>query len=601
MGYTLSQLQGMGATAVPPQQSAATAAYQSFVKANVPNSGSPAQSPASPALKDFIKTGAAPGNTAPKQGVIDNLPAGFGDAVKQTGDQYKQAYGNAVNDTADALAGKQSGFSGGFQAGADLLKPTVDQLNSTVGAVVNAPVAALSKLNPVIDFLSGKPQGTTAANQSQGSQQASSAYQAWATAHPEAAKDLEALGTVTQLGGYAAGAEESINAGKEVPGKISNAISDLNTPKASVADLSQTATNSLENKATGIKPGALDNAKAEIQAGTTPPVKVRTLEDGSTFIEDGRHHLEAARQLGITNYPVEDVTSKYTAPAASGDSGKVAAKAIENPLSPTEQEKAASQGRTSIVNGKPTIAPSPRDLAMQEALKPLVENGQVTANVDKSTGLVNGNDQLQNIDNVNKAIKTQGTQISEGVGTHNKPYNPQDLNKAIFKTEVPSSIKPTDEKIQNLQNAIFKIIQDNPKDTQGLLQTRQQFDSLVKKDYPHLYEQGMTPTKQYITGLRETLNDFTAKQLPEGKLPNGVGFRDALQNQHQLINVRDEMTQKFVREYPQGSSNLSRFAKEHPGVRYLGRFFERRALGTVLAGSGATAAITYGLNKLKGK
>ena len=71
------------------------------------------------------------------------------------------------------------------------------------------------------------------------------------------------------------------------------------------------AKNALANNQTGIKQGGVERAKAEIQAGNTPPVKIRTLEDGSKFIEDGRHHLQAATELGLKTYPTEDVTSKY--------------------------------------------------------------------------------------------------------------------------------------------------------------------------------------------------------------------------------------------------------------------------------------------------
>lgn len=77
-----------------------------------------------------------------------------------------------------------------------------------------------------------------------------------------------------------------------------------------VEDLNK-ATNSLANSRVGEKPGSIERAKAEIKAGNLPPLKLRTMEDGTTLIEDGRHHLQAANELGLKHYPVEDVTSKY--------------------------------------------------------------------------------------------------------------------------------------------------------------------------------------------------------------------------------------------------------------------------------------------------
>lgn len=69
--------------------------------------------------------------------------------------------------------------------------------------------------------------------------------------------------------------------------------------------------NSLKNDATGIKPGGVERAAQEIENGTALPIRVRTLEDGTQVIEDGRHRLEAAHRLGIQSYPVEDVTARY--------------------------------------------------------------------------------------------------------------------------------------------------------------------------------------------------------------------------------------------------------------------------------------------------
>jgi hypothetical protein len=86
-------------------------------------------------------------------------------------------------------------------------------------------------------------------------------------------------------------------------------------------ELSKKAKNSLENNQTGIKPGSLERAKKEIQSGNTPPVKVRTLEDGTTFIEDGRNHLQAAKDLGLKEYPIEDVTSHYQPQAPLQEGG----------------------------------------------------------------------------------------------------------------------------------------------------------------------------------------------------------------------------------------------------------------------------------------
>lgn len=80
--------------------------------------------------------------------------------------------------------------------------------------------------------------------------------------------------------------------------------------KLTVSELSGLA-NSLEKSPVGEKAGAIARAKKELLAGTSLPVKIRVLDDGRGFIEDGRHRIEAARQLGIKELPVEDVSHFY--------------------------------------------------------------------------------------------------------------------------------------------------------------------------------------------------------------------------------------------------------------------------------------------------
>jgi hypothetical protein len=81
--------------------------------------------------------------------------------------------------------------------------------------------------------------------------------------------------------------------------------------ETSIADLSKKATNSFENNTSGIKSNAVENAKIQINNGTAQPIKIRTTPEGSIVIEDGRHRLQAAKELGMTSYPTEDITSTY--------------------------------------------------------------------------------------------------------------------------------------------------------------------------------------------------------------------------------------------------------------------------------------------------
>jgi len=86
-------------------------------------------------------------------------------------------------------------------------------------------------------------------------------------------------------------------------------------PITNVSQLSKVAKNSFENDPNGLKPNGIERAGGFVENGSAPPVKYRVLDDGSVFIEDGSHRLEYARQNGIEDFPMEDVSSLYK-PAA---------------------------------------------------------------------------------------------------------------------------------------------------------------------------------------------------------------------------------------------------------------------------------------------
>lgn len=89
--------------------------------------------------------------------------------------------------------------------------------------------------------------------------------------------------------------------------------------KMPVERLATLATNSLSNNKTGIREKSIAYYKENQQEITKSPVRVREVE-GKLTIEDGRHRLLAAKELGIDNVNVEDVTSQY--PEEEGKAGK---------------------------------------------------------------------------------------------------------------------------------------------------------------------------------------------------------------------------------------------------------------------------------------
>lgn len=136
---------------------------------------------------------------------------------------------------------------------------------------------------------------------------------------PKTGKQIKVFAPKTEFGNQPLGAAKSaaydLNPVRDAKGKFS--------PKGvNPTELSQQAKNSLVNNNATEKAGSVAYQIKQIKAGNRKPVEIRRLEDGSIFIDDGRHTLEAARKLGIKNYPVKDVTSMYTPARVASDVGK---------------------------------------------------------------------------------------------------------------------------------------------------------------------------------------------------------------------------------------------------------------------------------------
>lgn len=132
--------------------------------------------------------------------------------------------------------------------------------------------------------------------------------------------------------------EEDIAAIKEAGGQVPEKT------VTSIKDLSKRATNSFENAPTGVKPGGLERATAEIDNASAKPIKYRRTPEGDIVIEDGRDRLEAARKAGINDFPAEDVTAQYTAEST--------------PVTPPTPTETAIQEAAPVQSGVADAAPA---------------------------------------------------------------------------------------------------------------------------------------------------------------------------------------------------------------------------------------------------
>src|SRR5690349_3386096 len=116
MGYTLQQLQSMGAKPVTPTPSPVKVPAGGFTVQQLQAMGAKPVAAGNPtgAAHQAMREQMANDRGIPliendtrangvKQGVLPNLPSATVDAVKQTGQKYKNAFNKSVDVTADAI------------------------------------------------------------------------------------------------------------------------------------------------------------------------------------------------------------------------------------------------------------------------------------------------------------------------------------------------------------------------------------------------------------------------------------------------------------------------------------------------------------------
>lgn len=124
-------------------------------------------------------------------------------------------------------------------------------------------------------------------------------------------------------------------------------------------------------------------------------------------------------------------------------------------------------------------------------------------------------------------------------------YPFKELASRMNSIEKPIAIKAdaTLEKQFNLaKDAALKIAQKSGGKISDLLGARKEFDSLVQKQFPNLYDRENAPMRDAITSIRGTMNDFIAEKLPD------VKFKDSLSTQSKLFTAIDNMSEKAVSE-----------------------------------------------------
>ncbi len=180
------------------------------------------------------------------------------------------------------------------------------------------------------------------------------------------------------------------------------------------------------------------------------------------------------------------------------------------------------------------------------------------------------------------AIAKLATDLKSGVIASGKDriYPFKELASRISGLVPPTSIY-SDSGLENvygrLKTAALQIAKKNGGNVSSLLDTRQEFDQLLNKEFPNLYSSDrMTPLRVGVKDIRDAITNFT-----EEKLPPGFGLKEKLQVQSKLFDAVDGMSAKAAKE--EGGNAVGRAAARHPYIaKTVGTLAKYGAIATGL-------------------
>ena len=156
---------------------------------------------------------------------------------------------------------------------------------------------------------------------------------------------------------------------------------------------------------------------------------------------------------------------------------------------------------------------------------------------------------VDNIGALGVESRTIGQKIRAGLEESEAIWNKNELKARISKVERPISVKSDttlNRQADNFNKAIFKLADEADKKAVGILDVRQKFDDLVKKEFPNLYDKEMTPTRLYVSRVRQSLNEFAESRIPEGRLPDGTKVTEELRRQHLMLDAKENIAEKAI-------------------------------------------------------
>lgn len=185
-----------------------------------------------------------------------------------------------------------------------------------------------------------------------------------------------------------------------------------------------------------------------------------------------------------------------------------------------------------------------------------------------------GRSLVENVNKVRSAVSAMASDLKKAVIDSGKDriYSLKELGSRLRSIEEPISLRgtPFEKQIGPLKDAVMKMAREKGGKVSTLLDLRQEFDALVNKTWPNLWDAESAPMRNAVRSIRDELTNFTEKNLPDE-----VKLKESLTNQSKLIRAIENMSEKAASgaEKEIGTTPFGRATsaiKKHPFAAGIG-------------------------------
>lgn len=308
--------------------------------------------------------------------------------------------------------------------------------------------------------------------------------------------------------------------------------------------------------------GALTPIDIARQLGGGKPVEAELPFVGKTFQAEAQQRLEqGASALGTVGRAALEVPlagaetlflGKGISAAKRGVTALGQKRALGKALiktapkfTPTQEQAAKEAGRVfKTTFGKVKLQPSPKDIEVAESVK----NLRLTGNPFK------------NINKIRNEIKDVDSQVQVGLSKNDTIFNLKQLRSQILKVKEESRVVfGTDKSLERTYTSVVdemvRQANKNQKNLSGLLRARKNFDRIIEKKFPNIFNNLTTdaPRTNAVLDTRRAVNDFIANKLPQGN-----EFKMLLKKENLMFEAIKNIAAKSPRL---GTSAVGRFLK----------------------------------------